>query len=291
SNWLERLPAGSITTWEDLTNRFLAQFVPPGRTIKLRNDILMFQQYQRESLSEAWTRFKDLLQKVPRQGIDLWLQEDLALYDNKSWNDLRDFAKPVKAISLPQDVPMNKITSLCEISSGPHDTQYYMENLKQAFVEYASSRIDEAGGDDGDVMFIEIVKKNDDSRKEEPEAGGLEMEPEQGYRELGHFQKPRSITQSFKGSGYQQKDRKPSQNDKTEHGMKKTVQKKAKDQKSQRQSQSEDQTVKPEPELKNTIRLHLNPSDRAGESPISITMKNGEDQMGPQSIYSHFSVH
>ncbi|GJR11242.1 hypothetical protein Tco_0793894 [Tanacetum coccineum] len=27
----------------------------------------------RESLSEAWTRFKDLLQKVPHHGIDLWL--------------------------------------------------------------------------------------------------------------------------------------------------------------------------------------------------------------------------
>nr|GEU52644.1 MAK10-like protein [Tanacetum cinerariifolium] len=31
SNWLERLPAGSITIWEDLTNRFLAQFFPPGK--------------------------------------------------------------------------------------------------------------------------------------------------------------------------------------------------------------------------------------------------------------------
>ncbi|GJR28208.1 putative reverse transcriptase domain-containing protein [Tanacetum coccineum] len=44
-NWLESLPAGSITTWEDLTTRFLAQFFPPGRTAKLRNDILMFQQH------------------------------------------------------------------------------------------------------------------------------------------------------------------------------------------------------------------------------------------------------
>ncbi|GKE89782.1 hypothetical protein Tco_1567257 [Tanacetum coccineum] len=90
-------------------------------------------------------------------------------------NDPRDFGKPVKAISLPQDVsitsdchlielenqdqhlmeahiaPMqpiqvNKITSSCEICSGPHDTQYYMENPEQAFVEYASSRTDEAGG-------------------------------------------------------------------------------------------------------------------------------------------------
>ncbi|GKC26869.1 zinc finger, CCHC-type containing protein [Tanacetum coccineum] len=172
----------SITTWEDLTNRFLVQFFPPGRTVKLHNDILMFQQHQGESFSKAWTRFKDLLQKVPHHGIDLWLKvqifydhvnpvirrtfdqsangklhdrnaeeswallEDLALYDNESWNNPRDFAKLVKAISLPQDVPMHKITSLCEICGGPHDTQYCIENPEQAFVDYASSRIDEAGG-------------------------------------------------------------------------------------------------------------------------------------------------
>ncbi|GKA41892.1 zinc finger, CCHC-type containing protein [Tanacetum coccineum] len=65
---------GSISTWEDLTTRFLVQFSPPGRTAKLCNDILMFQQHHRESLSEAWNRFKDLLQKVPHHGIDLWLQ-------------------------------------------------------------------------------------------------------------------------------------------------------------------------------------------------------------------------
>ncbi|GJU36845.1 zinc finger, CCHC-type containing protein [Tanacetum coccineum] len=54
SNWLERLPVGSITTWEDLTTRFLAQFFPPGRT--------------------------DLLRKVPHHGIDLWLQVNI-FYD------------------------------------------------------------------------------------------------------------------------------------------------------------------------------------------------------------------
>ncbi|GKF45172.1 zinc finger, CCHC-type containing protein, partial [Tanacetum coccineum] len=137
NNWLERLPARSITTREDLTTRFLAQFLPPGRTAKLHNDIMMFQQHHGESLSEAWTHFKDLLQKVPQHGIDLWLQikkiydhanpltrrtidqsaggklrdqnaeeswallEDLALYDNESWNDPRDFAKPFKEIAFP----------------------------------------------------------------------------------------------------------------------------------------------------------------------------------------------
>ncbi|GJX90377.1 hypothetical protein Tco_0343703 [Tanacetum coccineum] len=91
----------------------------------------------------------------------------------RTWNDPRDFAKLVKAITLPQDVPstsdrylielenqvqrlmeahlaptqptqVNKITTPCEICSGPHDTQNCMENPEQAFVEYASSRTDEA---------------------------------------------------------------------------------------------------------------------------------------------------
>ncbi|GJT63535.1 hypothetical protein Tco_1007068 [Tanacetum coccineum] len=71
---------------------------------------------------------------------------DLALYDNESWNDPSDFTKPVKAIALPQDVSMNKITTLCEICSGPHGTQYCMEDSEQACVDYASSRTNEMGG-------------------------------------------------------------------------------------------------------------------------------------------------
>ncbi|GKB03083.1 MAK10-like protein, partial [Tanacetum coccineum] len=166
----------SITTWEDLTTYFLAQFFPPGRTANLRNDILMFQQHHGESLSEAWTRFKDLLLLSPSSWHRHLALKDLSLYNNESWNDPRDFAKPVKAITLPQDVPstsdrhlielenqvqrlmeahlaltqptqVNKITTSCEIYSGPHDTQYCMEDPEQAFVEYASSCTDEAGGE------------------------------------------------------------------------------------------------------------------------------------------------
>ncbi|GKE60438.1 zinc finger, CCHC-type containing protein, partial [Tanacetum coccineum] len=105
---------GSITTWEDLTTRFLAQFFPPGRTAKLRNDILMFQQHQGESISEAWTRFKDMLQKCEidraagaklrdKNADESWeIIENLALYDHEVWNDSKEIVKPVKAISTPQ---------------------------------------------------------------------------------------------------------------------------------------------------------------------------------------------
>ncbi|GKD62380.1 hypothetical protein Tco_1299889 [Tanacetum coccineum] len=42
-------------------------------------------------------------------------------------------------LALMQPTQVNKITSSCEICSGPHDTQYCMENPEQAFVNYASS--------------------------------------------------------------------------------------------------------------------------------------------------------
>ncbi|GJU86956.1 hypothetical protein Tco_1294502 [Tanacetum coccineum] len=107
-------PSGSILTWEDLTTRFPAQFFPPRRTTKLCNDILLFQQHQVQI-------FYDHVNPATRRTIDQsvggnlrdknskesWaLLEDLTLYDDESWNDPRDFTKPVKAISLPQDVLM-----------------------------------------------------------------------------------------------------------------------------------------------------------------------------------------
>ncbi|GKE56093.1 hypothetical protein Tco_1495278 [Tanacetum coccineum] len=45
-----------------------------------------------------------------------------------------------------EHIQVNKISSSCEICSGPHNTQYCMENLEEAFVDYTSSRTDEAAG-------------------------------------------------------------------------------------------------------------------------------------------------
>ncbi|GKC89327.1 hypothetical protein Tco_1149976 [Tanacetum coccineum] len=97
----------SITTWEDRTTRFLAQFFPPGRTAKLRNDNLI-----RTTDQSVGGKLRD------RNAEESWaLLEDLALYDNESWNDPRDFAKPVKAIALPQDVPSTSDRCLIELKN------------------------------------------------------------------------------------------------------------------------------------------------------------------------------
>ncbi|GJT02472.1 MAK10-like protein [Tanacetum coccineum] len=113
SNWLERLPAGSITTWEDLTTRFLAQFFPPRRIAKLRNDILI-----RTIDQPAGGMLRD------RNAKESWaLLEDVSLYDNESWNDLRDFAKSVKAMSLPQDVPITSNRRLIELENQENEAE------------------------------------------------------------------------------------------------------------------------------------------------------------------------
>ncbi|GKD78519.1 hypothetical protein Tco_1341140 [Tanacetum coccineum] len=121
--------------------------------------------------------FHGLWSEDPNQHLKdfLKLVDLLDLDSENSYNNPRDFAKPVKAISLPQDVPstsdrrlielenqvqrlmeahlaltqptqVNKITTSCEICSGPHDTQCCMEDPEQAFIEYVSSCTDKAGG-------------------------------------------------------------------------------------------------------------------------------------------------
>ena len=40
--WLNSLPAGSITTWEMMAQRFLVKYFPPSKTAKMRNDITNF---------------------------------------------------------------------------------------------------------------------------------------------------------------------------------------------------------------------------------------------------------
>nr|GEU73168.1 MAK10-like protein [Tanacetum cinerariifolium] len=206
--------------------------LPEGNNVvPLRSDVIRLMQYEC-SFHKLWSEdpnqhLNDLLKLVDSLDLDVanrkralirtidqstggklrdrnakesWaVLNDLALYDNESWNDPRDFAKPVNAISLPQDVlstsdrrlielenqvqrlmeayrapkqliQVNKITSSCEICSGPHDTQYCMENPEQAFADYVSSRNNEVGGDS---MAHMNATSTDQIKKEELRSKGI----------------------------------------------------------------------------------------------------------------------
>ncbi|XP_016164815.1 uncharacterized protein LOC107607365 [Arachis ipaensis] len=72
SKWLESFPKESLTTWEDVMNRFLTRFYPPQRVNRLRTEVQTFRQQNGETLYEAWERFKDLTKKCPRDMFNEW---------------------------------------------------------------------------------------------------------------------------------------------------------------------------------------------------------------------------
>ncbi|KAA3474252.1 Retrotransposon gag protein [Gossypium australe] len=72
--WLNSLPRGSITTWDQMTEKFLLKYFPLAKIAKLRNDISSFVQFDMETLYDAWETFKDLSRRFPHHGLPLWLQ-------------------------------------------------------------------------------------------------------------------------------------------------------------------------------------------------------------------------
>ncbi|CAN6723489.1 unnamed protein product [Malus baccata var. baccata] len=67
--WLLTLPSGSITTWAQLSEKFLNKYYPASKTLDMRTQILSFAQKPNEEFHEAWERFKELIRKCPHSGI------------------------------------------------------------------------------------------------------------------------------------------------------------------------------------------------------------------------------
>ncbi|KAJ9542802.1 hypothetical protein OSB04_029308 [Centaurea solstitialis] len=68
--WLRSLEPSSIATWEDLRSKFLSRFFPPSKIKKLRAEIRSFRQEDEGTISEAWERFKHLLNSCPSHGLN-----------------------------------------------------------------------------------------------------------------------------------------------------------------------------------------------------------------------------
>ncbi|CAL9020135.1 unnamed protein product [Prunus brigantina] len=67
--WLLTLPSGSISTWNQLSEKFLNKYYPASKTLDMKTQILSFAQKPNEEFHEAWERFKELNGKCPHSGI------------------------------------------------------------------------------------------------------------------------------------------------------------------------------------------------------------------------------
>ncbi|XP_070019909.1 uncharacterized protein [Nicotiana sylvestris] len=68
-DWLERVPNHSITTWDELAEKFIAKFFSPGHMEILRDEILAFKQEPNEPLHENWERYQTMVKEYPNNDM------------------------------------------------------------------------------------------------------------------------------------------------------------------------------------------------------------------------------
>ncbi|KAK8562378.1 hypothetical protein V6N12_010461 [Hibiscus sabdariffa] len=72
--WLNNLQPGSLQSWTELCQSFLAKFSYNNMTDHLRNQITSFRQEDDEAMHEAWERYRDLFRRCPMHGLPKWTQ-------------------------------------------------------------------------------------------------------------------------------------------------------------------------------------------------------------------------
>jgi len=70
--WLDSNMPGSITSWENLLNKFYNKFFPMSKVNECRKKISSFTQEEDEKILESWERFKEMLIKCPPHGFEKW---------------------------------------------------------------------------------------------------------------------------------------------------------------------------------------------------------------------------
>ncbi|CAL1381475.1 unnamed protein product [Linum trigynum] len=81
-------PHHSITSWDDLCNKFFARYILPSKTALMRSEITMFHQEEDGPLFEAWEIFTSILLKCPHHGIADWLHVEIFynVLTKESWS-------------------------------------------------------------------------------------------------------------------------------------------------------------------------------------------------------------
>ena len=88
-HWLTSQPSDSITSWNDLLQKFLTKFFSPVKIAQLVEEINTCRQLEGENLAEAWERFHELLRRCPHHRLTRWMQV------HTFYNSLRDAIKRV----------------------------------------------------------------------------------------------------------------------------------------------------------------------------------------------------
>ncbi|GKB69245.1 protein kinase-like domain, concanavalin A-like lectin/glucanase domain protein [Tanacetum coccineum] len=69
--WMDRLPPGTVNSWDLLKKAFIQRYCPPSKTAKQLETIRNFKQEGDKTLYQAWEHDNDLLYKSPTHDINI----------------------------------------------------------------------------------------------------------------------------------------------------------------------------------------------------------------------------
>src|ERR1051325_6412151 len=110
--WFYSLPAGSITSWEDMETAFLKEYFLASVFMRKRYEILNFKQKEGESLGDSFKRLKRLLVACPTHRIKTKQLIDTAAGGSSNFSTATGIKKIIEAIAANEHLELyDKVTS------------------------------------------------------------------------------------------------------------------------------------------------------------------------------------
>jgi len=122
--WLKSLPNQSLTSWEEVEEKFLQRFFPISRYMKSKSKISMSKQGADEVFYETWEMFKMILRKFPNHGFEDIAQ--LSIFLNGLRSDtkmLLDVATDGTMMAHDVEQTTRIIDAVTSTDQAPHDRQ------------------------------------------------------------------------------------------------------------------------------------------------------------------------
>ncbi|GJW21774.1 hypothetical protein Tco_0032396 [Tanacetum coccineum] len=142
---VDRLPPGTVNSWDLLKKACIQRYCPPSKTAKQLEEIRNFKQERDETLYQAWERYNDLLYKCPSHDINShqkW-HDGTSSRNIESSSDSEGIAAIVSKLdSLGRDMKKLKenvhaIQVGCQNCGGAHLNKDYLLNEEVKSVEEA----------------------------------------------------------------------------------------------------------------------------------------------------------
>ncbi|GKB40612.1 hypothetical protein Tco_0885554 [Tanacetum coccineum] len=118
--WVDRLPPGTVDSWDLLKKAFIQRYCPPSRTANQLEEIRNFKQEGDETLYQAWEWYNDLLYRCPTHDINNHQKVNIFYNGVRALNrQLLDSQGPIPSITLVQ--ALIAIQTMADHSQKWHD--------------------------------------------------------------------------------------------------------------------------------------------------------------------------